>query len=89
MNSKIGLANSLRGFGTGRMGYFGGKLNKINCPILLITGELDTKFTTINQEMVERFRSANHRIIKNAGHNTHIEEQGRFVLITNDFLLKM
>jgi 2-succinyl-6-hydroxy-2,4-cyclohexadiene-1-carboxylate synthase len=89
MNSKIGLANSLRGFGTGRMGFLGSKFAQISYPVLLITGELDTKFTTINQEMVERFRSANHRIIKNAGHNTHIEEPGRFVLITNDFLLKM
>ena len=54
LNSKIGLANSLRGFGTGRMGYFGSKLNQINCPVLLITGELDTKFTKINFSVKEK-----------------------------------
>jgi 2-succinyl-6-hydroxy-2,4-cyclohexadiene-1-carboxylate synthase len=89
LNSKIGLANSLRGFGTGRMDYFGSKLNQINCPVLLITGELDTKFTKINSVLKKKFPNAKHKIIKNAGHNAHIEEPGRFITITNDFLHKM
>jgi 2-succinyl-6-hydroxy-2,4-cyclohexadiene-1-carboxylate synthase len=89
LNSKIGLANSLRGFGTGRMGYFGNKLNQISCPVLLINGELDTKFTKINSVLKKIFQNAKHKIIKNAGHNTHIEEPGRFVSIINEFLLKM
>jgi 2-succinyl-6-hydroxy-2,4-cyclohexadiene-1-carboxylate synthase len=89
LNSKIGLTNSLRGFGTGRMGYFGNKFNQINCPVLLITGELDTKFTKINSVLKKKFPNAKHKIIKNAGHNTHIEEPGRFVSIINEFLLKM
>jgi 2-succinyl-6-hydroxy-2,4-cyclohexadiene-1-carboxylate synthase len=89
LNSKIGLANSLRGFGTGRMGYFGSKLKQISCPVLLITGELDTKFTKINSVLKNKFPNAKHKTIINAGHNTHIEEPGRFVKITNDFLSKM
>ena len=89
LSSKIGLANSLRGFGTGKMDYFGNKLNQINCPVLLITGELDTKFTKINSVLKKKLPNAKHRIIKNAGHNTHIEELGRFVSIINEFLLKM
>ncbi len=86
LNSKIGLANSLRGFGTGRMGFFGSKLKQINCPLLLITGELDTKFTKINSVLKKKFPNAKHKIIKNAGHNTHIEEPGRFVNAVNAFL---
>ncbi len=86
LNSKIGLANSLRGFGTGRMDYFGNKLNQTNCPVLLITGEFDTEFTKINSALKKKFPNAKHRIIKNAGHNTHIEEPGRFVTIVNWFL---
>jgi len=86
LNSRIGLANSLRGFGTGRMGYFGGKLKQINCPVLLITGELDTKFTKINSVLKKKFPNTKHKIIKNAGHNTHIEEPGRFVETVNRFL---
>jgi 2-succinyl-6-hydroxy-2,4-cyclohexadiene-1-carboxylate synthase len=89
LNSKIGLANSLRGFGTGRMGYFGNKLNQINCPVLLITGELDTKFTKINSLLKKKFPNAKHKIIKNAGHNTHLEEPMKVVKVVNEFLLKM
>jgi len=89
LNSKIGLANSLRGFGTGRMDYFGSNLDQINCPVLLITGELDTKFTKINSVLKKIFQNAKHKTIKNAGHNTHIEEPERFVTITNEFLNKM
>jgi len=86
LNSKNGLANSLRGFGTGRMGYLGSKLNQINCPVLLITGEIDTKFTKINSVLKKKFPNTKHKIIKNAGHNTHIEEPGRFVTAVNEFL---
>jgi len=86
LNSKTGLANSLRGFGTGRMGYFGSKLSHINCPVLLITGELDTKFTKINSALKRKFPTAKHKIIKNAGHNTHIEEPMKFVKVVNNFL---
>ena len=86
LNSKIGLANSLRGFGTGRMDYPGSKLNKINCPVLLITGELDTKFTKINSVLKKKFPGAKHKKIKNAGHNTHLEEPKRFVETVNKFL---
>jgi 2-succinyl-6-hydroxy-2,4-cyclohexadiene-1-carboxylate synthase len=87
-NSKIGLANSSREFGTGRMGYFGNKLNQINCPVLLITGELDTKFTKINSVLKKNFPNAKHKIIKNAGHNTHLEEPMKFVKVVNEFLKK-
>jgi 2-succinyl-6-hydroxy-2,4-cyclohexadiene-1-carboxylate synthase len=80
------LANSLQGFGTGRMGYFGNEIDQINCPVVLITGELDTKFTKINSVLKKNFPNAMHKIIKNAGHNTHLEEPGRFVKVVNNFL---
>jgi 2-succinyl-6-hydroxy-2,4-cyclohexadiene-1-carboxylate synthase len=85
-NSSLGLANSLRGFGTGRMPYLGDKLSSLNFPVLLITGELDSKFTQINKELVKKFPSANHQIVQNAGHNTHLEEAVRFTETTNRFL---
>ncbi len=89
LNSKIGLANSLRGFGTGRMDYLDNKLNQISCPVMLITGELDTKFSKINSVLKQKFPNARHKIIKNAGHNTHLEKPERFVTVINDFLLNM
>jgi 2-succinyl-6-hydroxy-2,4-cyclohexadiene-1-carboxylate synthase len=80
------LANSLRGSGTGKMKPLYEYLKNIRAKVLLITGELDTKFTDINSGMGKLFPNAKHEIIKNAGHNTHLEEPERFIGILNDFL---
>ena len=85
-NSKIGLANSLRGFGTGVMPYVGNELTKLKIPTILITGGLDDKFTRINQNFKKIFPSAKHKIISTAGHNTHLEEPKKFIDIVNGYL---
>ncbi len=83
---KIGLINSLKGFGTGVMPPLHNKLNSIKCKILLITGELDSKFTQLNSELSKSFPSANHVVAKNAGHNVHLEKAEEFTKITLEFL---
>jgi len=85
-NNPIGLANSLRGFGTGKMPPLFDYLKNVKCKTLLITGELDTKFTNINEEIVGLFPNAEHKAIKNAGHNTHLEANKDFVRTINSFL---
>jgi len=85
-NSKIGLANSLRGFGAGVMPYLGSDFVKLKIPVLLITGGLDEKFTRINQNLKKMTRSAKHKIITTAGHNTHLEEPKKFIEAVNGFL---
>jgi 2-succinyl-6-hydroxy-2,4-cyclohexadiene-1-carboxylate synthase len=85
-NSRTGLANSLRGFGTGVMPYLGSELIKLKIPTLLISGGLDDKFTQINQSLSKLFPSAKHKIISTAGHNTHLEEPKKFVEAVNKFL---
>jgi 2-succinyl-6-hydroxy-2,4-cyclohexadiene-1-carboxylate synthase len=85
-NNRTGLANSLRGSGTGRMDPLVDNLKDISLKALLLTGELDSKFTDINSDMVNYIRNAQHLIIKNAGHNTHLEEPQRFIDSVNNFL---
>jgi 2-succinyl-6-hydroxy-2,4-cyclohexadiene-1-carboxylate synthase len=85
-NNPVGLINSLIGFGTGKMPPLFEHLNKIKCNALLITGELDTKFTKINKEILNLIPDAEHKVIKNAGHNTHLEEPGNFIKELNQFL---
>ena len=85
-NSRTGLANSLRGFGTGVMPYLGSELIKLKIPTILISGGLDDKFTQINKSLRKLFPSAKHMIISTSGHNTHLEEPKKFVRIINDFL---
>jgi 2-succinyl-6-hydroxy-2,4-cyclohexadiene-1-carboxylate synthase len=87
-NSKKGLANSLRGFGTGVMPYLGNEIEKMNFPVLLITGKLDTKFTKINSKLVQRFNNAKHQIIEAAGHNVHVENPSKCISVINEFLMQ-
>ncbi len=85
-NNPTGLANSLRSFGTGSMSPLFEHLKNISCKTLLITGELDTKFTKISSGIVGLFPDAEHKIIKNSGHNTHLEEPKEFINVINNFL---
>ncbi|MDT3697271.1 MAG: 2-succinyl-6-hydroxy-2,4-cyclohexadiene-1-carboxylate synthase [Ignavibacterium sp.] len=83
---KTGYANSLRGFSTGIMPPVHGELKKIPFKVLLITGDLDSKFTGINARIVKRFFKAKHKIVRNSGHNTHLEEPKRFIEIVTNYL---
>jgi len=87
-NSKTGLANSLRGFGTGVMPYLGNEIKEIKFPVLLITGKLDAKFTRINSRLVQQFNNAKHQIIESAGHNVYVENPSTFISVVNEFLMQ-
>jgi 2-succinyl-6-hydroxy-2,4-cyclohexadiene-1-carboxylate synthase len=82
-NNPIGLANSLRGIGTGVMPSLWEKLADLPIPVKLIVGELDSKFVAINQEMVSLIPNADLTIIPDAGHAAHLEKPDIF----NDTLL--
>lgn len=85
-NNKIGLINSLRGFGTGVMPPLHDKLNSIKCKTLLITGELDSKFSNINRELKKKIINSRHEIVKDSGHIVHFEKREEFVKVVNEFL---
>lgn len=85
-NNRTGLANSLRGFGQGIMPHLYNEIKNISAETLLISGELDSKYSKINSELLKLFPHAKHVIIKNAGHNTHLEQPSSFVNVINDFL---
>ncbi len=85
-NSKIGLMNILRGFSTGIMPPLHDKLKTIPIKVLLISGELDTKYNFINSKIVRGFRKAKHKVVKNSGHNTHLEEPKRTAEIITNYL---
>lgn len=87
--SKTGLANSLRGFSTGTMPFIGNQLKSVNIPVLLLSGQLDSKFTKINSHIQKHFPTAKHSVIKTAGHNTHLEEPKYFIQSVNRFLKKI
>ncbi|MFV2039241.1 MAG: 2-succinyl-6-hydroxy-2,4-cyclohexadiene-1-carboxylate synthase [Acidimicrobiales bacterium] len=68
-----GLANSLRGFGTGSMPPLWEGLGRIATPTLAIAGELDPKYAAIAGKLEEAMPAARAKVIASVGHATHIE----------------
>jgi 2-succinyl-6-hydroxy-2,4-cyclohexadiene-1-carboxylate synthase len=85
-NSKTGLANSLRGFGAGVMPPLFNVIKNITAKTLLISGELDSKYTSINKQLVSAFPNAVHIYVEKAGHNVHLEQPLSYIDVINDFL---
>ena len=86
--SEIGLANSLRGFGTGVQPSFWDKLDKILSPTFLITGEFDEKFNNLAKKMEKYIPNVAHKEIRDVGHAIHVENPELFATIVEDIILK-
>jgi 2-succinyl-6-hydroxy-2,4-cyclohexadiene-1-carboxylate synthase len=87
-NSPAGLANSLRGMGTGAQPSLWENLPELTLPTLLIAGELDSKFVAINQRMVEMLPNGRLHLIPQAGHTTHLERPSEFGTAVTNFLFE-
>ncbi|WP_318617675.1 2-succinyl-6-hydroxy-2,4-cyclohexadiene-1-carboxylate synthase [Sporosarcina sp. YIM B06819] len=85
---ELGLANSLRGMGTGSQPSYWQQLHTLNLAILLITGELDTKFVNIAREMMSYFSHARHETIVHVGHAIHVENPAVFATMVEEHILK-
>lgn len=75
----IGLANSLKGMGTGAQDSLWPVLKEISCKTTLICGANDEKFCTINKEMQAILPNAKQIIFEGAGHRVHLECPNAFV----------
>lgn len=78
-NSASGLANSLRGMGTGIQPLLWADLEGMSVDTLLLAGELDQKFVSINERMANRIPRARLQIIPGAGHAIHLEQPDLFL----------
>ncbi|WP_404450499.1 2-succinyl-6-hydroxy-2,4-cyclohexadiene-1-carboxylate synthase [Sutcliffiella horikoshii] len=85
-NSSVGLANSLRGIGTGVQPSNWELLDKMDCPVLLAAGEQDEKFVLIAQEMRKMIKKSLFFKISDAGHAIHVEQPRKFGKIVSEFL---
>ena len=85
-NNVIGLANSLRGMGTGSQPSYWDNLLTLSVPVLLICGEIDEKFCFLAVEMEKRLPKSRVEKIKDVGHAIHVEEPQLFGKIVSEFL---
>jgi len=88
-NNAIGLAQSLRGVGTGVQPSLYAQLSTLHIPVLLIAGELDTKFTTIAKHMAQALPQSQLHIIPAAGHTVQLEQPQLFTSLVGNFSLSM
>ena len=72
-STAIGLANSLRGTGTGAMPPLWAVLASVRSPLLAIAGALDEKYAALATRMADLANSGRAEIIEGAGHVVHIE----------------
>ncbi|WP_433743950.1 2-succinyl-6-hydroxy-2,4-cyclohexadiene-1-carboxylate synthase [Falsibacillus pallidus] len=83
----LGLANSLRGMGTGAQPSWWDSLDNLQMPVLLLAGELDEKFCLLNEEMKNRLPNAVFHKISQCGHALHVEHSTKFGKMVEEFLL--
>ena len=88
-NRPGGLAQSLRGVGTGVQPSLHARLPTLHIPVLLIAGELDTKFSAIARSLAQALPQSQLRIVPGAGHAIHLERPEEFDSLVGDFSLSM
>lgn len=77
----VGLANSLKGMGTGAQQSYWDDLATFERPVSLITGELDVKFHQKARDMQQYLQKCSHHVAKSCGHAIHVENPELFVTI--------
>jgi len=78
--------NFLNNLSVGKMPYLKNYIKEISIPSLLITGEKDYKFTEIAKDIVNINSNIQHKIISEAGHNTHLQNNSEFLYFLLNFL---
>ncbi len=86
-NCARGLAQSLRGVGTGVQPALHNQLPKLHLPVLLIAGQLDKKFSILARQMAQALPQAQLCIVPGAGHTVHMEQPEVFDAVVKDFCL--
>lgn len=84
-NNPLELAKSLRYMGTGNQPSLWEKLSENNIPILLLVGEYDDKFKSINAEIARLSGVAQLEIIPNTSHTIHFENMTKWVTMVIQF----
>ena len=87
-NNVVGLANSLRGMGTGVQQSLWNELINVHLPVLLLTGEHDKKFCKIAERMNRMIKECEWQTIDDVGHAIHVEDSEMFGRIVSGFIEK-
>jgi 2-succinyl-6-hydroxy-2,4-cyclohexadiene-1-carboxylate synthase len=73
-NTAHGLADALRGLGTGVMPSLWDRLGELAMPVTLVVGERDAKFRAIAGRMAPAIRDCRVVVVDGAGHAAQLEQ---------------
>ena len=85
-NNAQGLANSLRGSGTGSQPSLWRKLNEITSPTLILVGEEDPKFRSLAVRLNSGISKSEIVVVPESGHACHLENPVFTLEAINAFL---
>ena len=85
-NTPAGLASSLRLAGTGTQEPLWDRLAEIRCPVLVVVGENDAKFTDLGRRLVDGLADARLEIVADSGHSVHLEAPDATAVAIADFI---
>jgi 2-succinyl-6-hydroxy-2,4-cyclohexadiene-1-carboxylate synthase len=85
-NNPLGLANSLRGLGTGVQPSLWEQLPGLAPRTRLICGALDSKFVAIGQQMANAIAGAEQIVVPDAGHAVNLERPAVYERLVLEFL---
>lgn len=81
-----GLANSLRGCGTGSMPPLHDALSDLRMPALCLAGESDITYATIGNEMAAALPAGSFAVVPGAGHAAHLEDPDTTASLVREFI---
>lgn len=87
-NDPHGLANSLRGAGTGVDADVFDRIREIDIPTLILAGELDAKYVELGRLMAKELTNSELKIVEHAGHSIHLEQPDAVIDQIRAFLVK-
>ncbi|MBS3976224.1 MAG: 2-succinyl-6-hydroxy-2,4-cyclohexadiene-1-carboxylate synthase [Syntrophomonadaceae bacterium] len=85
-NYPLGLANSLRGMGSGKQPPLWNSLQLLQMPVFLIAGDKDEKFCRIAEKMSKNIRNVKIALVPASGHAIHVEHPEIFGKMVMNFL---
>lgn len=83
---ETGVANSLRGTGTGSMAPMWDGLATLAVPTLVLAGALDTKYVEIGGRLADALPAGRFLAIEDAGHAAHLERPEATASAVGEFL---
>ena len=84
LHDKNQLAHALEMFSPSNMPYYDKAFQEFNFPIYAINGSEDDKYIKLGREMTRLNKNVKQYIIRESGHNTHLENLDMFIDALNN-----